>query len=128
MTPTSLVLVALGGALGSVLRYSLSVTLTGRYALASFPMATLLVNLIGSLLIGILFAFLLRENTVVHSQLKIFLGAGLLGGFTTFSTFSVESLALFQRGEITLLITYCVLSVFGGLALCFLGYRIASGW
>jgi CrcB protein len=104
-----ILLVALGGALGSVARY-LTGVLTTRVFGPSFPWGTLIVNIAGSFLIGILVeAFALRWN-LSHAW-RAFLTIGFCGGFTTFSTFSLDSYALMQRGETGLAALYVVASV-----------------
>lgn len=90
-------LVGLGGAIGSILRYGtglLSTKLLGVH----FPWGTLTVNILGSFCIGIVFALLsLAEN--MSEDIKLFTMVGILGGFTTFSAFSLETILLFERGQ-----------------------------
>ncbi len=101
--------VAAGGAIGSVLRY-----LTGKGAIAlfghGFPYATLLVNIGGSLAMGLLIGTLAKSATP-HGPAHLFLAVGLLGGFTTFSTFSLDAVSLLQRGELLAMALYVLGSV-----------------
>ncbi len=95
-----IILIALGGAVGSVLRYLVSsstYTLFGR----DFPYGTLMVNVVGSLLIGFLSVLFLDRFANIAAELRSLLIIGFLGGFTTFSSFSVETLNLFENGEVT---------------------------
>lgn len=91
-----LISIALGGSFGALSRYYLTL-LIARYTGSKFPWATLIVNLLGSFCLGMLFN-LFDRITVSHS-LRLFLTAGFLGAFTTFSTFTVETLNLFRSGE-----------------------------
>jgi CrcB protein len=88
--------VALGAGLGGALRYLVAGWAAQRWG-AAFPWGTLLVNLSGSFLLGLLLALSL-ERDLIPPGLRLFLGMGLLGGYTTFSTLSWESLALAQQG------------------------------
>ena len=114
---SNLVYIAIGGALGSVLRY-----LTFRLVpFAGFPLGTLIVNVSGSFLIG--FAFAYMQNRMIDDSLRLFLVIGILGGFTTFSAFSLETLHLIQNGSpgrgflnITLSIILCLLACYAGIA------------
>ncbi|BCO30576.1 putative fluoride ion transporter CrcB [Thiohalobacter sp. COW1] len=90
--------IALGGALGSVLRYGISTGVHHWWG-REFPWGTLVVNVLGSLLMGLLF-ILLVERLAVAPALRAFWLVGLLGAFTTFSTFSLETLNLMQAGEL----------------------------
>lgn len=109
--------VALGGALGSVARY-----LVGR--LVTAPWGTLTVNVVGSLVIGLLAGGLVRSSGN-DAALRAFAVVGVCGGFTTFSTFANESFAMLERGHWTLLAGYLFLSIGVGLAAVGLGYRLA---
>lgn len=95
---TQLLAIALGGALGAVLRFLMS---TGVHRLVGrdFPWGTLSVNLIGSLLMGFLY-ILLIERASINGEWRGLLLVGLLGAFTTFSTFSIETLNLIETGEL----------------------------
>ncbi|MDX2095360.1 MAG: fluoride efflux transporter CrcB [Alphaproteobacteria bacterium] len=87
--------VALGGALGAVMRYLL-ISLVIRLHPAPFPLGTMLVNILGSLAMGLLLARLMAAES---ETMRLFLVTGLLGGFTTFSAFSWDVLQLVQRGQ-----------------------------
>ncbi|MCS6972156.1 MAG: fluoride efflux transporter CrcB [Turneriella sp.] len=107
---TNIVLVAIGGLVGSVLRYLVSLFVVEPGA---FPLRTFLVNVVGSFLMGILFA--LSEKNLLPTQGRLLLMTGLCGGFTTFSAFSLENLQLLQSGEFSALLLYVVASVLLGL-------------
>lgn len=113
--------VALGGALGSVARYLLS-DWAQRVGNGLFPWGTVTVNLLGSLVLGALWAFF--ERFVVSPNLRVFLMIGLLGGFTTFSTFTLEALTLLQDGETKMALANIGLSVVGGVGLAIVGYLL----
>ena len=115
----NLLLVGLGGGIGSILRYGTFLLINTK----SFPYATLTVNIIGSFIIGIVFAFALREE-VLSQQWKLFLATGICGGFTTFSAFSLENMGLLQSGKYGMAITYISLSVVLGIIATFLGYQL----
>jgi CrcB protein len=102
-------LVGLGGAIGSILRY-VSVWLTSKYFQGTFPLATLLINILGSLFIG-LFIGLLAKYFPENQPLKFLLIVGFCGGFTTFSSFASENYSLFQNGQQLLAYAYIVASV-----------------
>lgn len=112
----SSVLVALGGGAGAWLRF-----VAGRLlGTAAFPWATLGVNLLGSFAMGLLAGWLARYGTFGESW-RLLLGVGLLGGFTTFSAFSLEMVQLIQRGAVAQAGLYAAASVLGGIAGLFLG-------
>ncbi len=116
-------LIAIGGGLGSVLRYYLQgVVQIGSGSL--FPFGTLVVNLGGSLCIGFLAG--LAEAKLLSPVLTLFLMAGLLGGFTTFSTFSLENVYLVKMGQMRYAILNVLISNGFGIALAFAGYSIAA--
>jgi CrcB protein len=105
--------VALGGAIGSVLRYQAGRWIThwlGVQAVTQFPWATLAVNAAGSVLMGALAGWLARYGPG-GEELRHLLGVGLLGGFTTFSAFSLEMVLMMQRGQLGYAALYLVLSV-----------------
>ena len=116
-------LVALFGAAGSVLRYSLYL-ITPRFFYLNFPVSTVLVNLLGSFFIGVCIS--LFDKSIITENIRIFIAIGLLGGFTTFSTFSMDLFNLLNKSLYIEMISYLVLSVFGGVLLFFAGYKIVS--
>lgn len=97
--------VAIGGALGSVLRYLVSISLNG-----AFPYGTLTVNVVGCFLMGLLVGYGSFMGQLSEPA-RIFLMVGILGGFTTFSAFSFDVLALVERGQMAQAATYAALSV-----------------
>lgn len=115
----NILLVGLGGAAGSMLRYAFSVW----FKHANFPLATFLVNIIGSFVIGVVFAYALRNESFAINW-RLFLAAGICGGFTTFSAFSLESLSLLQQQRIGMFFLYVMGSVILGLAATWLGYSL----
>ena len=115
--------VALGGAIGSVLRYQLGRAMThwlGPQAVTAFPWATLAVNVIGSLTMGLLAGWLARHGENVE-PLRLLVGVGLLGGFTTFSAFSLELMMLVERGQAGQAFVYAAISVLAGLSALYIG-------
>ncbi|MFM9988295.1 fluoride efflux transporter CrcB [Flavobacterium sp.] len=117
--------IALGGGLGSVLRY-LTTVVMNKYLQATFPYATFVTNIVGCLLIGLFFGYLEKQNAV-SQDLKFFLITGLCGGYTTFSTFSNENIQLIQNNQILIAFLYISLSVFFGLMATWTGLIIAKG-
>ena len=111
MIPTA-IQVALGGAIGASLRYGANLGI-GRLLGAAFPWHTLAVNVIGSALMGGLMVLLAHRG---QQQLAPFLMTGILGGFTTFSAFSMDTISLAQRGETALAAGYVLASVLFSLA------------
>lgn len=97
--------IAVGGALGAEARYGLGVVVV--HAPGGWPWSTLIVNVSGSLLIGVLMA-IITELPRPHRLIRPFLGVGVLGGYTTFSTYSVEVLAMLQSGHASTAIAYLV--------------------
>ena len=106
---TQIMAIAAGGAIGALLRYWTSVAVHSRLG-SGFPYGTLVVNVIGSLLMGFLYIWLL-ERMSVGPAVRAFLTIGLLGALTTFSTFSVETLALLESGHPTKAALNVLLSV-----------------
>ncbi len=119
----SLLLVMVGGAIGAGLRYGIGLAAAGRLGHA-FPWGTFLVNLAGGLAAGLLLGFLLARGAAADPW-RLFLGVGLLGGFTTFSAFSAETAEMLQRGEIAAASLYVLASVIGAIGLLFAGLWLA---
>ena len=120
---SSLVYVALGGALGASLRY-----LTGRWVVRlvgqGFPMAIITVNIVGSFLMGAFVVFAAQRGMTHLSPLVM---TGFLGGFTTFSAFSLEAVTLFERGQFGAAASYVAISVIGSIAALMLGIWVMRG-
>lgn len=114
-------IIGLGGAVGAMGRYGISVLLTEE----GFPIATLCTNLFGCFLLS----FLVHQNHIkklLPPSIFTALTVGLIGSFTTFSTFSVETIALWNSTKI-LAVLYVMISVVGGLLFCLAGYKVAIG-
>lgn len=118
----ALAAVALGGAIGAVARYLLSLWVYARWP-GAFPIGTLAVNLLGCLLVGVL-AGTVDTRMAASPTGRMFLGVGLLGAFTTFSTFELETLLAIERGHTGIAVTYVAVSVLVGLAAVWVGMRI----
>ena len=106
--------VFVGGGFGAVLRWQLGRAMTqwlGPQMITAFPFATLAANAAGSLLMGLLAGVLARYGSGESEQLRLLLGVGLLGGFTTFSAFSLEMVLLLERGQYLFALLYAVLSL-----------------
>ena len=120
---TKIIILAAGGAIGTVLRYSVS-GLTHRAVGGMFPWGTLAVNLTGSFLIGLLWGIFEVQN--ISSNFRTFLFVGILGGFTTFSTFALESLNLMRDGEMKLALSNVLASNILGILLVFAGFMASK--
>jgi len=115
------VAVAAGGAIGSLARFWLTGVMTGLTG-PRFPWGTLLINALGSFVIGLVAGItLIPARVAVHPELRIFLMTGICGGFTTFSAFSLQTLELMQGGEVVAAMGYaagsvvlCVIATYGG--------------
>jgi CrcB protein len=115
----SFILVGIGGFIGSIARYLVAVAMSGVIS-SSFPWPTLIANVAGCFLIGVIFAVSDR-GSLLSPEWRIFLTTGFCGGFTTFSTFSYESLRLLQDGEYVYVSAYVLASVIVGLLATLLG-------
>ncbi|KMK74826.1 hypothetical protein AB990_19710 [Alkalihalobacillus pseudalcaliphilus] len=116
----NIIAVAIGGMVGTWLRYAMYIW----FNMDWFPLSTLLVNLLGSLLLGLLTGA--ASQILIKEWLKVGLGVGLCGGFTTMSAFSEDAWRLLMNGQMLILVTYVVTSVGLGIALAATGYLIAK--
>lgn len=106
------VLVALGGAIGSLGRYGLWRVSALYLPMGGWPYATFAANVLGGLLMGVLMAFVMHTHSPTEiERLRLFIGVGVLGGFTTFSTFSLEVVQMLERRDYVLAGSYALLSV-----------------
>ena len=118
------VYVGLAGALGALLRYEIGVGVHNVYG-GSFPFETLAVNLIGSFVLGWLTHFLFRTGRL-SPMVVTAIGTGFIGSFTTFSTFSVETIVMIEARNLVGAMVYVTLSVVLGLLSSWLGYRLGN--
>ena len=119
-------LVAVGGAIGSVLRYGTGV-FVGTLWRNSFPLGTLLINIVGSLLMGLFVGLMARLLPTWQSDARLFFAVGVLGGFTTFSSFSLDAISMIERGDVLLATLYVVLSVAIAVPALYIGLIIMRG-
>lgn len=127
-SPLLILYVAIGGALGSVARYLMGAALMAHAALnwgMRFPVGTFAINLLGSLLIGVV-AGMADKHGLISSDARLFLVTGVLGGFTTFSSFGLETVMLLKSGDMWLAAAYVLGSVILGVALVALGWWITG--
>lgn len=118
-----LILVALGGAIGSMARYGVSAVVIKQVNPTHFPWGTFSVNILGCLLAGV---FLLAAESMqsISQDTRLFIVTGLLGGFTTFSAFGIETLGLLRRGEVFIALSYASLSIIVGVCAMWLSYSL----
>jgi fluoride exporter len=117
----SLLYIFIGGGIGSMLRYGISVFFI-KHNHNSFPWATFAANAFGCLLIGMLWQYFLKNN---QSELKYLYITGFCGGFTTFSAFGLETLQIIQQKNYTLAAIYILLTLFTSIVLVFVGSKIS---
>lgn len=115
-----ILMVGLGGFVGSALRYAISFLMAPLVVATSFPWATLSVNLLGSLAIGVVLAM------GTSGSFYFFCVAGLCGGFTTFSTLSLELFEMIRAGETTMAVIYLLLSICIGVVAVWAGFMIGD--
>jgi CrcB protein len=116
-------IVALGGAVGSILRYKLGGFALHHTQAWDFPVSTFSVNVIGCFVIGVL-AALVEHHDLFSPSVRLLLFTGLLGGFTTFSAFGYESVFLLRRGLLSIATGYVLLSIVCGLGAVFAGIKV----
>lgn len=112
-------MVFIGGSLGAVCRYAISIQMK-RIVSTEFPLATFLINLLGSFLLGLLL------SAGADGLMQLLLGTGFLGGFTTFSTFQIENVMLFKKGSYAMLIAYAAASAILCILAAFMGFWIGN--
>lgn len=118
MSGQAIIWVALGGALGAVGRYLVGLSLK---TASGFPWATMSVNILGSLLMGLVIGWLSRQNGG-SDALRLFVAVGILGGFTTFSAFSMDLFTLLERRDIAATMLYLGGSLLGGMLAFIIGF------
>lgn len=123
---TSLLLVALGGLVGASLRYLLEAAVVTRFG-SDFPWGTLAINLIGAFGLGVL-TVLTVERELLPLLARPAFGIGLLGAFTTFSTYAVETIVLAEGGRMLRAATYVVATNVAGVGAAVAGFALARGW
>jgi len=114
-----------GGGIGSLLRFSVGAWMVHHYPGEKIPWATLAFNWLGCLMVGVIYGWV-SDRWFMGLHLRYLLVTGFLGGFTTFSAFSVETLLLLRRGETVLGWGYVVASVVGGLVFAWAGERVSA--
>ena len=118
-----LILVGLGGGVGSIFRFLISRMVP--FTQGHFPWSTFIINIAGCLIIGLLIGLLVKHPASAEN-IRLLLIAGFCGGFTTFSTFSLENVQLYQSGNYLALVLYITLSVVLGFAAVFLGLALSK--
>lgn len=116
--------ILIGGSLGTLLRYLSSSWIVGVYPTSNFPWGTFFVNLTGSFVIGLLAGYNLTNE--FNLNLRLFLFTGLLGGFTTYSGYAIETLALIKENNFMVAATYIIATTILGLALAAFGFWIST--
>lgn len=119
-----ILLIFFGGGLGSVTRYLL-INYFNKIIPGSIPYSTILVNLLGALIIGIIYYFV-ATRVVLNEHLKIFLTIGFLGAFTTFSTFNLDFFKLIESGNFSSAIIYATITFIGTVTLFYIGFYFAK--
>ena len=122
---SSFLLVGLGGAIGAMSRHGANIAIGSH----GFPVATFLVNIAGSVAMGLLIGYLARTTPQYQQEIRLFLAIGVFGGFTTFSSFSLDTITLMERGDYLLTFTYVagsVLLAVGGLMMGLWAMRVLA--
>lgn len=121
-----LTLVGVGGAIGAMARYGAGMAI-GRFWPGTFPLATLLVNILGSVAMGVFVGLMVRWLPAWQAEARLFVAVGILGGFTTFSSFSLDTIVLLERGELLQAGAYVLLSVVVCLVGLYFGLLVTRG-
>jgi CrcB protein len=121
-----ILLVGAGGAIGSVARF-LSQQMIARYYPSSFPWGTLIVNIVGCFIIGIVYAFGEKGN-LLSPEMRLLLATGFCGGFTTFSTFAYENISLMREGELLYTFLYIAASITVGFLAAYIGIFVVKSY
>lgn len=119
-----LIQIGIGGAIGAMSRYMVGLAVSRAFGGSPFPLGVLSVNIFGSFLLGLFVVFAAQRDL---SHLSPFLVVGMLGGFTTFSAFSYETVELMERGQVGLAMTYVSLSIVCSIAALMFGQWLARG-
>ena len=122
---TRFLLVAIGGALGSMARYSVGLAAGRLFPGALWPWGTMTVNLVGGLVMGLVVGWLAARGGAGQESVRVFAAVGVLGGFTTFSAFSLDVVTLIERRQTGLAAAYVGVSVVCAVAALFLGLMVA---
>ncbi len=125
MNISNLFLVAAGGCVGSVIRYLTTIYVERRLP-AGFPYGTLTVNVAGSLVMGVVLAWVAARSSETSEQWRLLIGTGFCGGFTTFSAFAADNLMLLDQESPALALFYVALSVMGGVLAVWIGFSVAK--
>lgn len=120
----TIILIGIGGGIGSILRY-ITTLWVDKYVQTTFPGGTFLVNILGCFLIGLLLG-LFERNQLINTDVKFLFVTGFCGGFTTFSTFAMENIVLFQTDNTLLAFLYIAASILVGLLAVWSGFYIAN--
>lgn len=118
-----ILLVGIGGFTGSILRYLTYLWIDKRF-IGVFPLSTFLVNVLGSLILGFIVGLFVKSN--ISPDLRLFLGVGVCGSFTTFSTFAMENVSLIGQKDILTSVVYTLASLALGMLMAFAGYWIGK--
>ena len=121
----NILFIGLGGGIGSICRYVMALAI-GKWIDASFPWGTFVINVLGSLLIGLFLGMF--DKSLFNDTSKLLLITGFCGGFTTFSAFSSENVNLLMAGQWFTALVYSLLSVLLGIAAVWLGYKLSAAF
>jgi CrcB protein len=119
-------LVGIGGGLGAMLRYGYG-SLAGQVWPSDFPHGTMVINIAGSLAMGLLVGVLARTLPAGQESIRLFVAVGVLGGFTTFSSFSLDTIVLIERGQVLSALLYVLGSVLAGILALYVGLILTRG-